>query len=56
MEICTLSNLLALAEEVSGLQSDAENASLSKEKFHAIVKDIFNQIDLFSKWKRKGRL
>ena len=56
MEIATLSNLMCLASEVSGIDFSAEDAKLSEEAFTAMVKDIFANISLLQKWNRNGTL
>ena len=55
MEITTLSNLVSLAIEVSGLGFEANDAKLSEEEFNQVVTEIFNKIDMLQKWKRDGR-
>ena len=55
MEIATLSNLMSLASEVSGVDFNADDAKLSAENFEAIVDDIFAKISLLQKWSKEGR-
>ena len=50
MEITTLSNLIALAIEVSGLNFEATDAHLSAEAFNDVVAALFDKIDRLSKW------
>ena len=50
MEITTLSNLVALASEVSGLSYEANDAHLAKDTFDDIIDTIFDKIDLLKKW------
>ena len=56
MEIATLSNLMCLASEVSGVDFSAEDAKLSKDAFSAMVRDIFANISLLQKWNRNGTI
>ena len=56
MEIATLSNLMCLASEVSGIDFAAEDAKLSQEAFAAMVRDIFANISLVQKWSRNGAI
>ena len=58
MELCTISNLVALAEEISGLSSENVNtdANLTKQKFDKLIDDIFKKIDCFTKWDRGNRI
>ena len=55
MEIATLSNLVCLASEVSGVDFTADDAKLSAENFGAIVDKIFAEISLLEKWRRECR-
>ena len=55
MEIATLSNLVCLASEVSGVDFTADDAKLSAEDFGAIVDKIFAEISLLEKWSRECR-
>ena len=54
LEICTLSNLVALAVTSSGISFAAKDAFLSEDKFKEIVNLIFQQINMFSKWEKEG--
>ena len=56
MEITTLSNLVSLAIEVSGLSFEANDSNISEGSFELIVEEIFDKIDMLKKWKRKGKL
>ena len=56
MEIATLSNLMSLTSEVSGIEFSADDAKLSKEAFAAIVKDIFSNISLLQRWNKNGTI
>ena len=53
MEITTLSNLVALAIEVSQLSYEATDAHLTKDAFENIVDAIFDKIDLLKKWESR---
>ena len=53
MEITTLSNLVALAIEVSQLSYEATDAHLTKDAFDDIVDAIFDKIDLLKKWESR---
>ena len=48
MEMGTISNLVALAEEILG-QKDS-SAVYSREEFVSIVNNIFSRISLLAKW------
>ena len=50
MEIATLSNLISLASEISGLSFSAEDAKLSEEAFINLVEDTFKKIDILHRW------
>ena len=52
MEITTLGNLVALAIKISGLSLEGNEAHLSYEAFTGLVKEIFDKINLLSKWER----
>ena len=56
MEITTLSNLVALASQLSNIDFSAPDAKLSEEAFFQLVKNIFIKINLLPKWNRTGRL
>ena len=52
MEITTLSNLVSLAIQVSGLGLDTNDAHISKTQFTEIVETIFDKISNLDKWNR----
>ena len=56
MEVTTLSNLVALALEVSGLDYEANDATnkVTEAEFNKLVDDIFTKIENLKKWKRNG--
>jgi frataxin-like iron-binding protein CyaY len=54
MEIATLSNLIWLASEISGLSFSAEDAKLSEEAFINLVEDTFAKIDTLPRWSQDG--
>ena len=54
MELSTLSNLVALAEEICCNNAQNLNADLTEEQFKQLVLDIFKELDLFSRWKKGG--
>ena len=54
LEICTLSNLVALAQKASGLSIRSKESNLSEKRFREIVNSIFKQIDMFSRWGKGG--
>ena len=54
MEICTIANLVALAETVSGLTIEMHDADLSEASFTEIVEDLFGRINQFSRWNEQG--
>ena len=54
MEITTLSNLVSLALELSGLHYNAVNANFSETDFNHLIDKIFDQIDMLQKWKKSG--
>ena len=56
MEVTTLSNLVALAVTVSGLQLNATDAHLTEEAFDDIIEEVFNAIDLLSKWEARTEM
>ena len=56
MEITTLSNLVSLASDISGLSFEAPDAKLSRETFNQIVGDIYDKIDMLKRWNRSGNL
>ena len=56
LEICSLSNLVALAQQISGISVQAKDTSLSEMQFRDIVDSIFLQIDMFSKWRKDGNI
>ena len=55
MEITTLSNLMALASDTSGISFDAGDAKLSGEEFYEIIREIYDKIDMLKKWTRDGK-
>ena len=55
MEIVTLSNLVALAVEISGLNFEGDDAHLTETAFTEVVKGIFDRINLLGKWEKKGK-
>ena len=54
MEITTLSNLMALAAEISGLNFEDTDAYLTEDAFNEVVDAIFDKIDILSKWETSG--
>ena len=54
MEITTLSNLMALAAEISGLNFEGTDAYLTEDAFNEVVDAIFDKIDILSKWETSG--
>ena len=54
MEVVTLSNLVSLASEISGVEFSAPDAKYSEEQFAQLVRDIFDKINLLQKWNRNG--
>ena len=54
MEVTTLSNLLALAIEISGLDYEDDAATINETDFNKLVDDIFNTISTLQKWSMKG--
>ena len=54
MEVTTLSNLVALAIKVSGLNFDATVAHLNEEAFNNIIEGVYNTIDLLNKWETRA--
>jgi hypothetical protein len=54
MEITTLSNLISLALELSGLHYNAVNANFTETDFNHLIDKIFDQIDMLQKWKKSG--
>ena len=54
MEITTLSNLMALAAKISGLNFEASDAYLTEDAFNEVVNDIYDKIDILSKWETSG--
>ena len=54
MEVVTLSNLVSLASEISGVEFSAPDAKYSEEQFSQLVRDIFDKINLLQKWNRNG--
>ena len=55
MEITTLSNLMALASDTTGISFDAGDAKLSGEEFYEIIREIYDKIDMLKKWTREGK-
>ena len=55
MEITTLSNLVALTVEISGLDYHGATANFSEAEFNTLVEEIFNKISNLGKWSRNGR-
>ena len=55
MEICTLSNVVALAEEISLKKRMPSNSPLSKSQFEELVLSIFKEVEMFSKWRKPGQ-
>lgn len=51
-----MSNLVALAQQISGISVQAKDTSLSEMQFRDIVDSIFLQIDMFSKWRKDGNI
>ena len=54
MEVCTVSNLVALAMEISGLPYREDTTEFTEAHFHHLVDTIFDNINNFQKWNRKG--
>ena len=54
MEVVTLSNVVALASEISGVPFSASDAKFSEEQFVQLVDDIQAKINLLQKWERNG--
>ena len=54
MEVTTLSNLVALASEVSGLGLDTEDANITENAFKQIVSEVYARIDGLGKWLPAG--
>ena len=54
MEITTLSNLLALTSQLSGIDYSLADAKFSEEAFTQLVKTIFMKINVLQKWVRNG--
>ena len=54
MEITTLSNLVSLALELSGLHYNTVNTNFSETDFNHLIDKIFDQIDMLQKWKKSG--
>ena len=55
MEICTLSNIVALAEEISLKSRLPPSSPLSKCQFEDLVLNIYKEIEMFSKWRKPGQ-
>ena len=53
MELCTLSHIVAIAEAIAE-RSGLALKSLSEEGFQDLVDNIFEEIDMFSIWKKSG--
>ena len=53
MEVTTLSNLVALALEISGLEYDA-TTDITEAEFNQMVDTIFDSLDMHQKWKTNG--
>ena len=53
MEVTTLSNLVALAINISALKTD-EDANFSEDQFDKLLDDIYDRIEMLSKWDRNG--
>ena len=54
MEITTLSNLLALAMEISGLDFADDATNVNETDFNKLVDDIFDTISTLQRWTMKG--
>ena len=54
MEITTLSNLIALTSQLSGIDYSSADAKFSEEAFTQLVKTIFMKINVLQKWVRNG--
>ena len=54
MEVTTLSNLVALGLEISGLEYDADTVDITEADFNQLVDTIFDSLDMHQKWKRNG--
>ena len=54
MEVVTLSNVVALASEISGVPFSASDAKFSEEQFAQLVDDIHAKINLLQKWEKNG--
>ena len=54
MEVCTISNLVALAVELSGLDYNEDSTGFTEADFHCLVDKIFEKTNNIQKWQRKG--
>ena len=54
MEVTTLSNLVALAVHVSGLDIEATEARFNEEAFNNLINTVFNSMDTLRKWEDGG--
>ena len=50
MEVTTVSNLVALAVNLSGLNIEATEARFDEEAFNNLIATVFLSIDALSKW------
>ena len=54
MEISTISNVVALANQILESSDHAAGTDLSAKVFEEIVFKIFDKVNMFSKWEKTG--
>ena len=56
MEVTTLSNLVALAMHISGLDFNDDAVNYTEADLYTLVDAIYNKIDMHQKWNRDGMI